>query len=243
MRVAIALAILSMGRVIRMPVRQQVREATQEFVQPGAYLAARMATHIAPREKQHVHARAPTIPVREDPSRDAADAATRPCAACRPPQRHEQSSPSAWCSLATRRPRTRARPDAAPPQSRGRRSRAPPPRHPAGLHCEPASPLGPTPLQHLATVRCAHPLAEAVTPLALASVWLICSLHEPSMGWGKRGIIWRVPSVCQVLRRSCDLLCGPFRRLAPIILRQPPITPPTRSQPAPEPAASSRPVP
>jgi hypothetical protein len=46
-----AFEILSMGRCIRLAARQGIRETSQQFCQAGAYLPARMAAHVAPREQ------------------------------------------------------------------------------------------------------------------------------------------------------------------------------------------------
>ena len=119
--------------------------------------------------------------MREDLSRNAADAAAGRGAACGPPQRHDQSSSSIRCVISARRPRTGAHPDTAPPQTAGRCFPAPPACHAVGLDGKPVSPLGATSLQDLAAVRRAHPLEEPVAPLALAPVRLICPLHESSM--------------------------------------------------------------
>jgi hypothetical protein len=47
-----ALPSLPTGPLFRLAARQRIRETGQEFCQAGAYLPARLAAHIATREKQ-----------------------------------------------------------------------------------------------------------------------------------------------------------------------------------------------
>ena len=192
--------VLPMGRLIRLAPRQRVRETTHEFSQSDAHVPARMVVHIAPREEQQVYPCRGADPLCEDLSRDAPNATTGDGAACGLPQRYDQSPPAIRRRIPACGPRACAHADAASAQTSDWTVAEPPARHFVGLHCEPVPALGPTSLQNIPAIRRAHPFPEAVAPLTLAPVGLICPFHETSVNRVKSGIIWRVPLVCQVLR-------------------------------------------
>jgi len=72
-----ALPSLPTGPLFRLAARQRIHETGPEFCQASAYVPARLAAHIATREKQQAHPCGPTNAACEDISRDPADAATR----------------------------------------------------------------------------------------------------------------------------------------------------------------------
>lgn len=181
-----ALPSLPTGPLFRLAARQRIRETGQKFCQASAYLPARLAAHIATREKQQAHPCGPTNAVCEDLSRDPADPATRRGPARGPSQRHDEAAAARRRCIPACGPRTCAYPDPASPQTSCRRFGRPPACHLVNLEREPVSALGAASLQDLAAVRRAHSLEEPVAALALAAVGLICPFHEPSLDRDKR---------------------------------------------------------